>query len=81
MVWKVKWLPGPLGERVRDCKDLDAPYSLPLILAPLLPMRSSRLHTVRVSGRVAIAVVAAQLESDIENNFLKCGRSKWWFRA
>jgi hypothetical protein len=56
---KMHWLPGPLGERARDCKDLDAPYSLPLILAPLLPMPSSLLQTVRASGRVAIAVVDA----------------------
>jgi hypothetical protein len=58
----VQWVPEPLDERARDCKDLDAPYSLPLILVPLLPMLSLLLHTVRVSGgRVAIVVVEFEM--------------------
>ena len=52
------WAVGRAGEGLQRLGN--APYPLPLILAPLLPVLLSLLHTVRVSGRVAIAVVVLQ---------------------
>ena len=54
----VTWVVGRAGEGLQGLRN--APYPLPLILATLLPVPSSLLHTVRVSGRVAIAVVVLQ---------------------
>jgi hypothetical protein len=51
----VTWTVGRAGEGLQGLGN--APYPLPLILAPLSPMLSSLLHTVRVSGRVAIVVI------------------------
>jgi hypothetical protein len=48
---------GYLDRWARDSKDLDTPYPLPLIPAPLLPMPLPLLQKVRVSGRVTMAVV------------------------
>jgi hypothetical protein len=54
----VTWTVGRAGEGLQGLGN--APYPLPLFLAPLPPMLSPLLHTVRVSGRVAIAVVDLQ---------------------
>jgi hypothetical protein len=53
----VTWTVGRAGEGLQGLRN--APYPLPLILATLLPVPSSLLQTVRVSGRVTIAVVDA----------------------